>query len=373
MPAVDPGVARDALGTTVIAAALRWWLDELVALRADGRDAWRMVATRALSLEVDEHGDWTVVRETARGRTTLGTIAGGLDDEALRRTTRRLVGQAKGYTVAVQLPVATVLTRVIRLPAAALKDLASILEFELARHTPFTAARAYYRHRVLGRATAAGTIEVELRVVPRDLVDGLLRRLATAGLSVESITEIGMPARLRGRASLMPPAARAELRWNRSTLALAGATALALVAAIASPIVAAQVRLGGVEREIAALRPSADKLLAERARDARETASYDAVVAAKRAAPPTVEVLAALTRALPDGSWLTGAQLAGRELIVDGYSPAAAALAKPIESLGPFGRVTYRAPITRDPQTGLEQFQFAITLAERAPEGGGAR
>src|SRR5258706_12143005 len=31
MPAVDPGVPRDALGTTVIAAALRWWLDELAA------------------------------------------------------------------------------------------------------------------------------------------------------------------------------------------------------------------------------------------------------------------------------------------------------------------------------------------------------
>jgi len=367
MPAVDPGVARDALGTTVIAAALRWWLDELAALRADGRDAWRMVATRALALEVDEHGDWTVVRETARGRTPLGTIAGELDDEALRRTTRRLIGQAKGYTVAVQLPAAAVLTRVVRLPAAALKDLGSILEFELARHTPFTAERAYYRHRVLGRATAAGTIEVELRVVPRDLVDGLLRRVATAGLAVDSITEIGMPARLRGRTSLMPAAARATTAWSRNTLILAGATAVALVAAIASPIVAAQVRTGTIEREIAALRPSADKMLAAREHEARESAAYDAVVDAKRAAPPTVEILAALTRALPDGSWLTSVQLAGRELIVDGYSPSAAALAKPIESLGPFGRVTYRAPITRDPQTRLEQFQFAITLAEPKP------
>jgi general secretion pathway protein L len=142
------------------------------------------------------------------------------------------------------------------------------------------------------------------------------------------------------------------------------------VATIASPIVAAQVRIGGIEREIAALRPAADKVLAAREHDARESAAYDAVVAAKRAAPSTVEILAALTRALPDGSWLTGAQLAGRELIVDGTSPAAAALAKPIESLGPFGRVTYRAPITRDPQTRLEQFQFAISLADR-PAGEG--
>src|SRR4051794_32383216 len=107
MPSVDPGVARDALGSTVIAAALRWWLDELAALRADGREAWRMVATRALALEVDDQGGWTVTRETARGRSVLGTIAAErLDDEALRRTTRRLVGQAKGYAVAVELPAA---------------------------------------------------------------------------------------------------------------------------------------------------------------------------------------------------------------------------------------------------------------------------
>jgi general secretion pathway protein L len=368
MPPVDPGVGRDALGSTVIAAALRWWLDELTALRADAREAWRAVATRALALEVDQQGGWTVVRESARGRTVLGTIAADrLDEEALRRTVRRLVGQAKGYTVAVQLPTATVLTRTIRLPAAALKDLGPILEFELARHTPFTAARAYWRHRVIGRATAAGTIEVELRVVPRELVDGLLRQLDTAGLAVETITEIGMPARLRARTSLMPATARAVARWSRPTFVLAGAVAAALGAAIASPIVAAQVRLAGVEREIAALRPTADKQLAARERDARTTASYDSVVGAKRAATPSVEILAALTRALPDGSWLTGVQLTGRELIVEGYSPAAAGLARPLESAGPFGRVTYRAPIARDPQTGLEQFQFAITLAERTP------
>jgi hypothetical protein len=42
-------------------------------------------------------------------------------------------------------------------------------------------------------------------------------------------------------------------------------------------------------------------------------------------------------------------------------------LARPLETIGPFARVGYRAPVTRDPRSGLEQFQFGITLAERAP------
>jgi general secretion pathway protein L len=367
MPSVDPGTLSGAFGSTPIAAALRWWLDELGELARDVAAALRAATASALTLELTEAGGWVLAREARAGRAVLGTLdAQRLDDEAVRRTLRRLLGPGQPAPVALLLPTGSVLMRVIRLPAAAAGDLPAILEFEIARHTPFTAERAYWRHRVVERAGAAGTVEVALTVAPRDLVDGALRRLAAVGLAVDSVTAADTPARERRRVSLLPGAAATAGLGSRAR-ALWAVAGLAAAAALVSPIVAAHVRLAGIEREIRALQPTVDRTLAAHERRARLSGALDDIVTAKRATPAVVETLAALTRALPDGSWLTGLQLAGRELIIDGYAPAAAALARPLETVGPFAQVTYRAPINRDPRSGLEQFQLELRLAEHRP------
>ena len=367
MPSVDPGVARDALGTTVIANALRWWLDTLGELGGELLAALRFAAVPSLAIELGERG-WTVVRETGAERTVLGTIdVDRLDDDAVRRTLRRLLKRDRPEPAALLVPASAVLTRVIRLPAAAAADLASILDFEVARHTPFTAERAYYRHRIIGRGAPAGTIDVELTAVPRDLVDGALRRLAAAGLTADSVSALGTPPRERRQRSLMPAGLSPAFGRARTARILAAAAGAALAAAVLSPIAAAQLRLAMIESEIAAVQPAADRALDARERGLKASAALDAVLAAKRARAPVVEILLALTRALPDNSFLTSLQLSGRELDIEGYSPGAAALAKPLETGAALGRVGYRAPITRDPQSGLEQFRFGITLSERAP------
>ena len=368
MPAVDPGTVHNPLGSTPVANALRWWLDELTALGADLAATLRIAAASALVVELGARGGWSLVRETRAARTVLGTVdAERLDDEAVRRTLRRLLGHGKPETVAVLLPATAVLTRVIRLPVGAAPDLASILEFEIGRHTPFTAERAYYRHRVLGRATAAGTIEVELRVAPRELIDATMRRLAAVGLSTTTVTAIDTPPRERPRASLMPTGTRPVAVWTLGNCVRVGVVGVAAVAALLAPVAVAHLRLDGIARDIGALRPTVERRLVEHDRDLRQRAALDAVVAAKCASPATVELLAALTHALPDGSWLTSLQLSGRDLVIEGYAPAAAALVRPLELAGPFSQVGYRAPITRDPQTAREHFQLDIRLAERTP------
>jgi general secretion pathway protein L len=367
MPPVDPGVARDALGSTVVANALRWWLDTLGELGGDLLAVARLAIAPSLAIELGERG-WTVIREAGAERSVLGTIdVDRLDDDAVRRTLRRLLKRDRAEPAALLLPAGAVLTRLIRLPAAAASDLASILDFEIARHTPFTAERAYYRHRIVGRGAPAGTIDVELTAVPRELVDGALRRLAASGLIADSVSAIGTPPRERRPRSLMPVGADPALSRTRASRIVAAAAGVALIAALVSPIAAAKLRLATLERAIATVQPAAERALAERDRSMKASAALDAVIAAKRARAPVVEILLALTRALPDSSFLTSLQLSGRELDIEGYSPAAAALAKPLETSGSLGRVGYRAPITRDAQSGLEQFRFGITLSERAP------
>lgn len=367
MPSVDSSRAREPLGSTVIAHALRWWLDELAATGAAVGTALRLTRPATATITLGPEG-WVVARETGAARAVLGTLdAATLPDPALRDGLARLLQRRIGEPVALLLPPSAVLTRPVRLPAAALPELDAILEFEVGRHTPFTAERAYWRHRVIGRSDGNQTVEIELSVAPRDLIDGALRRLATLGLTVESVSAADLPAAERRRQCLMPGEAAPSAAWSPLNRRLAWGAGIAALLALLSPLVALPVRLAAVEREIAALQGSADAALAARQRQDRAAGALDAVAAAKRAAPSTAAILLALTRALPDDSHLTALQLAGRELTIEGVSPAAAALAGPLESAGPFARVFYRAPITRDAQGGAEQFQFGLSLAERAP------
>src|SRR5438552_2736460 len=80
--------------------------------------------------------------------------------------------------------------------------------------------------------------------------------------------------------------------------------------------------------------------------------------------PPLVAVLDTLSRELPDGSWLTSLSIAGREMLIEGLSPSATAIALALGRNPNFANVLFRAPTARDVATGLEHFQLGATLAE---------
>jgi general secretion pathway protein L len=323
-------------------AVLRWWLRELGDLAVEFLP--RRWARATLIVEAEE-GRWLLARETARGRLPLGNVG---------------EVAARGEAVAVLLPASMVFRKTIRLPEEGARDLGSIVRFEIARHTPLTAERAYFQHRIVGRGPLG--IEVELTVVSREPVDALLRTLAAQGLAVESVTLGDAPAGERRRRSLV--VARRGAEWR---LVDGAVIALSLAAALAAPLVVGYWRLAALDREIIELRPAAEAVLADQQRDGDLAQRLAALAGLRATTPLAVETVAALTKALPDGTWLTALQLAGREVTIEGFSPNAAQLAKPLETGGTFQRVEFRAPIAREPATGAEHFHFGLTLRKSAP------
>lgn len=93
-------------------------------------------------------------------------------------------------------------------------------------------------------------------------------------------------------------------------------------------------------------------------------ASAASVMGAKAGAPSVVATLDALTRALPDDTWLAQFNMSGGEVEIQGAS--ASALVRAIEEMPEFVTVRFRTPITREPLTGLERFQFTLDLAATA-------
>ena len=139
------------------------------------------------------------------------------------------------------------------------------------------------------------------------------------------------------------------------------AAALAAVAALASWPLAQQAELGAMEREIALLKPRAEAAL--KAGDAERSAGERsaAILALRAGRPPLVAALDKLSRDLPDGAWLLSLSISGRDVVLDGLAPSAAAIALALEKSGDVSGIVFRSPITRE-ASGLEHFQLGATI-----------
>jgi len=120
--------------------------------------------------------------------------------------------------------------------------------------------------------------------------------------------------------------------------------------------------LVGIQREITALKPRADAAAKQREQDRRRAQQNAAVVRLRTERPALVGLLDELTRTLPSNSWLTALSVAGRDVLLEGLSPSAAKLALTLANNPVFATAAFRAPISRDPVSGLERFQLAITI-----------
>ncbi|HUK61564.1 MAG TPA: PilN domain-containing protein [Stellaceae bacterium] len=337
--------------------ALAWWLGELRATAHDAAELFPWGRSDAITVEAGER--YWIVR--AKGA-VVGQVDCG-DTAAAGTALRHLVPAGRrGRSVAVELPPERVLARRVDLPAVSHGDLARLLRFEIARHFPFPAERAHFAHRVLPqRDGGSGRTAVEIVAVARETVAEIRATLAAAGIAAQRIAIAGAS----GTAALVldDGAGAPSGTWHR---ALAVALAALTLAAIASPIVRDRVRLAAVEREIAAVAQPARAAAAARQSERSAAALIAGPLRLAASRPPLVAVLDRVTSAVPDGAWLQSLAISGNEITIDGLAPSAAAVALLIEKSGAFTKVTFRAPIARDPVSGLEHFALSATIAEAA-------
>jgi hypothetical protein len=69
---------------------------------------------------------------------------------------------------------------------------------------------------------------------------------------------------------------------------------------------------------------------------------------------------------LPDGAWLLSLSIIGRDVVLDGLAPSAAAIALALEKSHDVSDIVFRSAITRE-TSGLEHFQLGASLG--APPG----
>lgn len=320
---------------------LNWWLTTLASLLPA---SWRggrggleaRVDGEALVLGRGAGGKW---RELRRLTPDDKTLAADIDQP-----------------VTLRLAAAQALRQELNLPQAASSELAQVIGFEIDRRTPFRAEQVYADWRVIGQDKAARTIAVALTVVPKSAVDGLRQRLESAGARVARVVlDDGRPLPVPGLAT----AERGIGTFNAILLAVLVVLAIGVLVV---PSMRTARELALYRAEITALKPTVDERLGSRVGAFSRHAAARAALEAKLSTPSPVLLLDEITRRLPDDTWLNQFNLVDGRVEIEGSTASAAALVGLLEASPRIASVAFQAPVTADPVTKREHFQFRVEL-----------
>ena len=324
------------------------WTGLLASLVLQLREAWR--ARR--SLHVARRGaDFVAVRaDHGRGANVA---------EGSPRTTVR--GQrGRRSLVVFELPGADVVVRRISVPEPAREFLAGIVQNQIDRLSPWQASQTMYGFCAQTSREAPATLDVDVLITSRSVVDTACSDLAGAGLSVDRMVarnEAGAAVVLWSR--LTDAADRDHDRTRRGVgICIAGI----VTATVVVGLWAVETR----EAAIAAIDDVVTRTAALKAdlRPDRTSATLASLAPAQRAwalkegSPVAVVVLEALSRALPATAYLSELQIDRTTLRIMGLAADAPMLVAELQRSPHFTDVHFFAPTTRS-QDGA-RFAFHI-------------
>ena len=343
-----------------------WWIGELKSLlparlqwAADGRTSLLVLDLTAEAIQLYR----------CRGQQTenLGEISLRENDAAtVRRRLALLAPEVlQGDTaVSLRLSRTDVLRKSVLLPGATKSNLREVLGYAMDLQTPFKAEEVHYDFHVVGDDADNKQVHVDLAVAPRIEVDRAITRLRDWGLRpiAVDVTE-GAPAP-RPRFNLLPVAEsyRPSRRGRRLTVFLVGLFGLLTTAAVIVSLVRQQDALAILEVELARAREAAEAVHSLRDEVGRLKQGSRFIIRRKHQDLPTIAILNEVTRRLPDHTWVFQLRRSERRVELYGYSASASKLIQLIEASPTFADVGFQAPVTRDPQSGVERFYVAFNL-----------
>lgn len=247
----------------------------------------------------------------------------------------------------------------LELPAAVESNLAQALRFQIDQISPFTADQVYYDHAVAAHDTERARIHVALRLVPRETLDPLLARLQAIGITTHAVDTLAEGEEVRPEGFNLLPAERrahyvhARARFN-ALLAVGLVVVIGLV--MAQSLILRERSLAGLNEEADRLRSEAREVMELQQRLEESLLAANFLAERRDQQPPSIRLLAELTRLLPDDIWLQRFQVQGEELTVQGLTDGSQRVIGLLNESELLEDAEFRGQTTMDPRTGRERF-----------------
>jgi general secretion pathway protein L len=250
-----------------------------------------------------------------------------------------------------------VLEKRYAVPTAPRGDLDQMLRHDLARITPFPAQALFWRWDGRPKPGDRTRTDVVLSMVPKAALAPTLDTLRAAGI-VPRFLEIESSGQRRllplteqdaGRSRLLP-----VLGWICAGLA---------VVAVILPFVLQALALRSTNAEIAALQPAVTQVEALRRGLTAGSAGREVLAREQEHTADVLQVLATLTRILPDDSFLTDFALRDRHFTISGRSASAPGLITGLSAEPTIRDAAFAAPVTRVEGATADVFSIGADVA----------
>jgi general secretion pathway protein L len=336
-----------------------WWLSQLRELVPGTRgDATkRRGAVLVVAPYRSSEGGLTSItaRIERRGHTErLGKIA--LDLNGLRALKRTASSLGRTFQTLLEVPSSQVLEKKLVLPLAAERELDQVLTLAMDRETPFAADEVYWEGRVEERDRAKRLITVRLAMVAKAQFADLVSTLSQAALAPTALISG------RNRRIMIALDHGSASRRNAATIVLSVMCVGLAIAAITVPFVQQSIALGRVDDQIDSLRPTVEAVERVRQRVANDRQQVEALAAQRAAFGDPLTMLAAVTAAIPDDTWLNSLEYSQGKLRISGQSKAASHLIGDMSKGTVFKNPEFSAPVTRAEDGKVDVFTISAEM-----------
>lgn len=307
-------------------------------------------------------------QEQIAGRHVPGHLMGqGAGQGAGEASLSRILREHASLPLLLRLPPDSLLSRDVSLPLAAEAGYERVLHYEMDRLTPFSADDVFWSARLLRRNKEAGRIDLRLSLVPRAWLQAPLDTLQQAGGRPAAIEAPGVDGEPLQHIAIAHALSRGRIVQRRVLAIGAGACAALALVAIVLPFVLQSQAQAAVERQIASLQPRVTEVEALRARIRSGTAGIDTIAAARRRLGDPIGLMAALTRVLPDDTYLTDLTMRDGVITLTGQSPGAVKLIPALSADPAFVAPAFSAPVTRIESNNSDLFSIRAGIAATQP------
>ena len=342
-----------------------WWVEELKQALPEPWQEKLQHAMRRLTLEV-RNGSLVLAVDENRQLTELGELPASPDKGLQKQQVEDLVDHNDMSEAPRNLLIdaGRFLVKEISLPMAAEPNLRQVLTFEMDRQTPFKASGVYFDWKILERGGAGGQLTLMLYVIPRAEVDNNVEALGDLGKQLSGI-DIREEDKTLG-VNLLPQEQRHRVvnRKARTNFVLAGAVVLLLAVTMTFSLYLRKHQVTELENAIADVRGEANQVA--RIRSQIEGASEAAGFLATRRAesPLAVELLADVTRILPDDTYLDRLVINKSSVQMQGKSQNAQRLIELVNESAYLEAASFRGSTRLDARTGLEIFEINAQISD---------
>jgi len=265
----------------------------------------------------------------------------------------------KGKNVELTLLPGRFFFRPLELPRRATEFLKGVVQAQIDRITPWTASEAVFGW---GPPTdiAADRVSVTVAAAARAQVLPIAQAIGDLGaksVAVATTLPDRTPVNLLDQSSSAAPGLTGVRR--ALTLGFAGMLLLAVLAVAADLVIGGNLKTqqAEVSRQIADRRG-----LLRAGSDALTNSALARLDRRKRESPADVIVLEALTKVLPDATYVTELRIEGDKVQVVGITNDAPSLIQLIEQSPHFSRATFFAPTTRSPGDPGDRFHIEAQI-----------